>query len=600
MRVGKCVSVVLVAFLAGTGGIVSAVEPVDPELIPEGRRVLEYLHEIYGQKTLAGIASYGGRRPVQEICGRLPAVYGEDAFGWNKPKWGKSYTGVMDRNFKDIHDWWHIHGGIPQMQFHWGKPGDPNGSAWVSGDKGTGPVDVKATITPGTPEHEAAMEDLRRTADYLERLHEAQVPILWRPFHEIEGGWFWWTDKETPENTAALWRMMYDYLVNERGLHNLIWVYSSALRPGGLPKDASLEDEIAFRKRYYPGDEYVDFVGIDIYPNDYYGWGNPTEDTYRKAFEIMQKVAPGKMIALCECAAIPNPDMLAEKGPGWLYALPWFVGGQNPPEWIAETFSHAQIVTLDEMPQLVPHNIAPTARIASPADGAQVPTEFSLAVNLKDRDGNLLSASLYVLPGTWKDWAMRSEQDILDLVPQARLIAERATSREWIGMSAQLEPGLYDVMVMARDSAGMVGQSNVVRVIVGLEDLARGKPVEASSHPETAAAAVDGNMYTPWSGAKEGEQWITVDLEQPQRVGAVAATWWKAYAKAYRVELSTDGKTWTSVAEITDKRGYEGDTDIFRFEPQTARYVRLSCREPGTSWGGYTLYNLSVFEKLPE
>jgi len=49
-------------------------------------------------------------------------------------------------------------------------------------------------ITPGTPEHTAAMTDLKRTADYLDQLNKAHVPVLWRPLHEIDGGWFWWTD----------------------------------------------------------------------------------------------------------------------------------------------------------------------------------------------------------------------------------------------------------------------------------------------------------------------------------------------------------------------------------------------------------------------
>jgi beta-mannanase len=76
------------------------------------------------------------------------------------------------------------------------------------------------------------MRDLKGHADYLEQLAKARVPVLWRPLHEIEGGWFWWTDSEKPENTAALWRFMFDYFTKERKLHNLIWVYAAALRCG--------------------------------------------------------------------------------------------------------------------------------------------------------------------------------------------------------------------------------------------------------------------------------------------------------------------------------------------------------------------------------
>ena len=52
------------------------------------------------------------------------------------------------------------------------------------------------------------------------------------PLHEIDGGWFWWTDKKKPENTAALWRLMYDHFTRTRKLDNLIWVYSAGVGKG--------------------------------------------------------------------------------------------------------------------------------------------------------------------------------------------------------------------------------------------------------------------------------------------------------------------------------------------------------------------------------
>ena len=128
------------------------------------------------------------------------------------------------------------------------------------------PIDVGQIVTPGTKEHEAAMEDLRRHAGYLEQFQKARVPVLWRPLHEIEGGWFWWSDTKTSENTAKLWRMMYDYLVHHRKLHNLIWVYSAALKAGDHGKDV---ETIDYRKRFYPGEKYVDISGTDIYRNSF-------------------------------------------------------------------------------------------------------------------------------------------------------------------------------------------------------------------------------------------------------------------------------------------------------------------------------------------
>jgi mannan endo-1,4-beta-mannosidase len=210
------------------------------------------------------------------------------------------------------------------------------------------PFDFAAALQRGTKVHGELMRDLRGHADALEQLARARVPVLWRPLHEIEGGWFWWTDAARPENTAALWRLMFEYFVQERKLHNLIWVYASALRCGkGREGLANVE----MRRRFYPGAAFVDIAGIDIYPNALLGLGPPQEDTYAASFAVMQQVAPGKMLALCESEAIPDPDKLAASGPKWLYALPWWPEGKrHPADWIRKTYRHDHLITRDELP----------------------------------------------------------------------------------------------------------------------------------------------------------------------------------------------------------------------------------------------------------
>ncbi|MBN1420067.1 MAG: discoidin domain-containing protein [Planctomycetes bacterium] len=597
--VARACALLLAAFCASARGA----DPVDPDLIPEARKVLDYLASVYGKKTLAGMSSYGGWRPVLEISGRMPAIYAVDAFGWNPPKWGPSYRNVLRDAVEESQRWWHDRGGIVSFQFHWGKPGDPKGSAWVGGDRGTGPVDVGKTVTPGTAEHRAAMDDLAKTADYLEELAKARVPVLWRPLHEIDGGWFWWTDKERPENTASLWRLIFDTYVKERGLHNLIWVYSAGLHPGGLKRGADPGAEIAFRKRFYPGDRYVDIAGIDIYPNSYYGWGRLEEDTYPRAFDLMAKVAPGKILALCESAGIPSPDLLEEKGPPWLYALPWFVGGQNPVPWIRATFRHERILTLDEIPALPAANIAPDVRIAGPEDGACIAgSTVAFEIDARDRNGNLGGVELFSLPGPWKNWSLRGEKDTQEALAKAKRIGEAKAAGGgrftfvWEGAPA----GLRDVAAVARDADGAKAMSNVVRLAVGLENLARGSEVRASSDPEGAAQTIDGDLFTTWSGAKEGPQWLALDLGSPRRVGAVVASWWKAYAKAYRVQVSADGTDWKEAGRIEGKRIWHGDADVIRFAPVEARHVRILATERGADWGGYALQELAVFAAVPE
>ncbi len=112
----------ILIFVCTVATATRSAEPVNPQLIPEARRVLNYLETVYGKKTLAGMSSYGGWRPVFEISGRAPAIYALDAFGWNPPKWGDSYNRVLQNAIDSALNWWHEKGG-PDIsgQFHWGR-----------------------------------------------------------------------------------------------------------------------------------------------------------------------------------------------------------------------------------------------------------------------------------------------------------------------------------------------------------------------------------------------------------------------------------------------------------------------------------------------
>ena len=98
----------------------------------------------------------------------------------------------------------------------------------------------------------------------------------------------------------------------------------------------------------------MDISGIDIYTNAWFGWGDFREDSFPKAFQIMGQVTPGKMLALCECQGLPNPEIMAKDGPHWLYCLPWYVGKDskwNPPDWVKKVYGHELFVTLDRLPK---------------------------------------------------------------------------------------------------------------------------------------------------------------------------------------------------------------------------------------------------------
>jgi mannan endo-1,4-beta-mannosidase len=92
----------------------------------------------------------------------------------------------------------------------------------------------------------------------LQRFEDDDVIVLWRPFHESTGDWFWWSTA-TPAEYEALWRELYDYLVEERQLDNLLWVYAPAATTSDLIRDPLF---------YWPGDDRVDIVGVSFYGED--------------------------------------------------------------------------------------------------------------------------------------------------------------------------------------------------------------------------------------------------------------------------------------------------------------------------------------------
>ncbi|WP_430382226.1 discoidin domain-containing protein [Streptomyces sp. P10-4] len=127
-------------------------------------------------------------------------------------------------------------------------------------------------------------------------------------------------------------------------------------------------------------------------------------------------------------------------------------------------------------------------------------------------------------------------------------------------------------------------------------NLAEGASATASStewNPFTSYApsrAVDGRRDTRWAGDWSDDQWLRIDLGSTHRVGRVTLDWERAYGKAYRIQLSTDGASWQTVWSTSTG---DGGLDTARFTGTPARYVRVLGTERGTGWG-YSLYEVGV------
>ncbi len=225
-----------------------ALEPANPQANAKARAILNYFQSLSARqekRLVSGQFTDFGRpaslRLMNEIhdqTGQWPALMGVDYADFS--------TGSLAckaPNQAAIEYW--NQGGMVTISAHLFNPANPKGGGLR--DKG---VDLEALLAPGTDTHTRWMQELDLIAAGLQELKDAGVVVLWRPFHEMNGDWFWWGAKD-PASFIKIWRHMFDYFSKTKGLDNLIWVYS----PNHGNKTAA----------YYAGDPYVDLVGLDAY-----------------------------------------------------------------------------------------------------------------------------------------------------------------------------------------------------------------------------------------------------------------------------------------------------------------------------------------------
>ena len=187
--------------------------------LPAARRVYEYLQSLSGNCLTGQMESQWCRSTEHEISyltdvtGRQPAIRGLDFMD-------NDYLGVTQR----AKDWW-ARGGIPTICWH-------TGADFFSGYPECRESELvwASAFVDGTEANRRLLDGLDHAVPYLKRLQSDGVPILWRPFHEMDGGWFWW-GRGGAANFVRLWRLMYDRYTHVHGLRNLIWVLG---RDGGF------------------------------------------------------------------------------------------------------------------------------------------------------------------------------------------------------------------------------------------------------------------------------------------------------------------------------------------------------------------------------
>ena len=252
------------------------------------------IHHKGGKYEIPGDNS-GIKSDSLDITGSISGLVGMDTLSFT----GDELEGGVDAAVK-VASQAAAEGGIITLSSHMpnfevvkNKGVDDNGNYDYSGyTPGVTKGDIVQRIMPNGDLNEVFLGYLDMIADYGLQLQEEGIPVLFRPFHENNGSWFWWgkafCDEQTYKNLFAY---TVEYLRDVKGVHNFLYVYS----PGG-----PFEDEADYLSRY-PGDEFVDVLAFDMYHD------NPTEDdnwmdVLKETIELVQGLAGkrGKLSAVSE------------------------------------------------------------------------------------------------------------------------------------------------------------------------------------------------------------------------------------------------------------------------------------------------------------
>lgn len=278
-------------------------ELANPNASKEVKRLYSYLCDIYGKEFLSGqfcdTGQYGKEfQVIKKATGKTPAVLGLDFIEYTPSRVENGSKGYATNYAVDF---WN-EGGIVTFCWHWNAPSKYLTGEWYRGFYADATNIDLAQIMNGEDSegYELLMKDIDAIAKELQVLEEAGVPILWRPLHEASGGWFWW-GASGAEAYKKLYTLLYDRLTNEYGLDNLIWVWN------GQHGD------------WYPGDEYVDIIGEDIYPGERVYTSQAS--SYFNAAKNYSKET--KLVYLTENGCLFDPDLARRDGAMWGMWCTW-------------------------------------------------------------------------------------------------------------------------------------------------------------------------------------------------------------------------------------------------------------------------------------
>ena len=323
------------------------------------KKVYNFLREQAGQKVLSGVQSGGtanNNDRVNEIfqkTGKHPALAGYDYIFLQYSPTPAGWDWVVD--YGDISaakEQWKANG-LVSFMWHWNVPNSE--ADWEKGKAGNfegynfycdkTSFSITRALQEGTWENRFILQDIEKVAGYLKLLQQEGIPVLWRPLHEAagnytvyeaNGAWFWW-GRGGADACKRLWKLLRDKLEGEYGLDNLIWVWTLDATPRAEKDYAS----------WYPGNDQVDIVGVDIYADDI----EAKSRQYKAAVDLS---GGHKLVTVSECGNIPDPGRCLAAGETWNWFLAWDLENYelNTDAYWKSLMSSSRVLTRENMPSL--------------------------------------------------------------------------------------------------------------------------------------------------------------------------------------------------------------------------------------------------------
>lgn len=314
--------------------------PVNPEAQECVKNVLKYLSDITYQKVITGqhtqTMAMEELAYIKSVTGREPALLGFELLSYSP---NINYLDTDDECMTEITEnygtlkrvWeWAARKGLITFTWHWFSPLGGRSKSFFAVNTD---FDASQAVIEGTPENKALISDMDMMAGLLRPFCDKGIPILWRPFHEGDGGWFWWGAKGA-DTVKKLYRMMYERYTAYHHMNNLIWVWNSQVPD------------------CYPGDDVVDIISRDMYPEPHIHTSQ--SEMYHELLKITEQP---KITIIGETGTLPDAEAICNEKIGWASYMTWSKQYCMTEEYSSRDYLHRlyyspHVVTIESLPAL--------------------------------------------------------------------------------------------------------------------------------------------------------------------------------------------------------------------------------------------------------